>query len=58
MHTAAPGYRTEEYAYGTEPNSFLAANFAHLPRRPDGKLRAYPASVERVFKLHGCAAIQ
>lgn len=58
MHTAAPGYSTAEYAYGTEPNTFLAANFAHLPRRPDGKLRAYPASVEPVFKPQGCAAIQ
>jgi hypothetical protein len=28
------------------------------PRRPEGKLRAYPASVERVFKPQGCAAIQ
>jgi len=35
MHTAAPGYSTEEYAYGAEPNTFLAANFAHLPRRPE-----------------------
>ena len=58
MHTAAPGYSTEEYAYVTEPNTVLAAHFAHLPRRPDGKLRAYPASVERVFKPQGCAAIQ
>ena len=48
----------EKYAYGTKPHTFLAANFAHLPRRPQGKLRAYPASVERVFKPQGCAAIQ
>jgi len=32
MHTAAPGYSTEEYAYGTEPNTFLAAHFAQLPK--------------------------
>ena len=25
-------YNTKEYAYGTEPNTFLAANFAHLPK--------------------------
>jgi len=25
-------YSTEEYAYGTEPNTLLAANFAQLPK--------------------------
>jgi hypothetical protein len=25
-------YSTEEYAYGTEPNEFLKAQFQHLPR--------------------------
>ena len=25
-------YSAEEYAYGTEPNTFLTANFAHLPK--------------------------
>ena len=25
-------YSAKEYAYGTEPNTFLAANFAHLPK--------------------------
>ena len=28
------------------------------PRRPEGKLQAYPASAERVFKPHGCAEAQ
>jgi hypothetical protein len=28
------------------------------PRRPEAKLRAYPASTERVFKPQGCAASQ
>lgn len=40
MHTVAPGYSTEEYAYGAEPNTFLAANFAHLPRRPEALRQA------------------
>ena len=25
-------YSAEEYAYGTEPNTFLTANFQHLPK--------------------------
>lgn len=25
-------YSAKEYAYGTEPNTFLTANFQHLPK--------------------------